>query len=118
MQRFDFRVRAIVVQKARIYSPHLRTNKEAFYSFFVKSMLKFDDGLLQNARVVIDGSGDREFKREIESYLRRHLELGCLKSVRFSNSANDRLIQLADLLLRRDRTLLQTRTRRRANKTH
>jgi hypothetical protein len=53
-----------VVQKERIYSPHLRTEKEAFYSFFVKSMLKFDDGLLEAATIVIDGSGDRDFKEK------------------------------------------------------
>jgi len=59
---FDFCVRAIVVKKEKIYSPHLRTNKEAFYNFFVRSMLRFDNGLLQSAKVVIDGSGDGIFK--------------------------------------------------------
>src|SRR5271170_6421570 len=38
---FGFCVRAIVVKKEVIYSPHLRTDKEAFYSFFVRSMLRF-----------------------------------------------------------------------------
>jgi hypothetical protein len=94
---FDFCVRAIVVTKERIYSPRLRTNKEAFYSFFVKTMLRFDDGLLNGATVVIDGSGDRAFRRELGTYLRRHLGADRLKKVRFSNSANDRLIQLADM---------------------
>jgi Protein of unknown function (DUF3800) len=95
--KFDFRVRAIVVKKERIYSAKLRSDKEAFYSFFVKSMLKFDDGLLKNATVVIDGSGDRSFKRELGSYLRRHLGAGRIKVIRFSNSASDRLVQLADM---------------------
>ena len=94
---FDFRVRAIVVQKERIYSPHLRTGKEAFYSFFVKSMLHFDGGLLNDASIVIDGSGDRAFKRELGTYLRRHLGATKLKKLSFSNSANDRLVQLADM---------------------
>jgi hypothetical protein len=93
----QFRVRSIVVQKARIYSPHLRTEKEAFYSFFVRSMLTYDRGLLQNARVIIDGSGDRTFKRELHAYLRRQLPSGVLRHLRFSNSANDRLLQLADM---------------------
>src|SRR5215475_2325992 len=70
---FNFCVRAIVVEKELIYSPLLRTRKEAFYSFFVKTMLKFDDGLLKAASIVIDGSGDQEFRRELESYLRLHL---------------------------------------------
>lgn len=94
---FDFRVRAIVVKKELIYSRTLRMDKESFYSFFVKSMLKFDGGLLRGARVVIDGSGDREFRQELGAYLRRHCGAGAIKHVRFADSANDRLIQLADM---------------------
>ncbi len=94
---FEFRVRAIVVQKSRIYSAHLRADKEAFYSFFVRSMLKFDDGLLEAARIIIDGSGDRDFKREMGTYFRRHLGEGKVKSIQFSNSTTDRLVQLADM---------------------
>lgn len=61
---FDFCVRAIVVEKTRIYSPHLRTNKESFYSFFVKSMLKFDNGLLNDAKVALESPiGDQETPR-------------------------------------------------------
>lgn len=54
---YDFCVRAIVVRKERIYSAHLRSDREGFYSFFVKTMLKFDNGLLKGAKVIIDGSG-------------------------------------------------------------
>lgn len=94
---FDFCVRAIVVQKHLIYSTHLRSDKENFYSFFVKSMLKFDDGLLENARIVIDGSGDRTFRQELEVYLRGQLGPGKVKSIRFRDSRSYRLVQLADM---------------------
>lgn len=97
IEKCAFRVRAIVVKKALIYSPHLRSDKEAFYSFFVRSMLSFDGGLLRGATVIIDGSGDRTFKRELKTYLRKRLEPGALKDVRFSNSQSDRLVQLADM---------------------
>ncbi len=97
VQSFDFCVRAIVVRKEVIQSGHLRSNKEAFYSFFVKSMLKFDNGLLKGASVVIDGSGERIFKQELAAYLRRHTEKGAIKKVRFSDSRNDRLVQMADM---------------------
>jgi hypothetical protein len=107
----SFCVRAIVIRKDKIYSKNLRTNKEKFYSFFVKSMLSFDNGLLKNARVIIDGSGDLEFKRELKAYLRRYLEKGSLKSIKFKSSTNDRLVQLADMCVgaiarsyRRDRS--------------
>jgi hypothetical protein len=97
VQPFDFRVRAIAVKKELIYSSRLRSEKEAFYSFFVNSMLKFDDGPLEAARIVIDGSGDRGFRRELEAYLRRHLGRGKVKSIRFRNSQSDPLVQLADM---------------------
>lgn len=94
---FKFCVRAVVVEKERIHSGYLRSNKEAFYSFFVKSMLKFDNGLLKDAKIVIDGSGERIFKQELSAYLRRHTDRGAIKSVRFSDSRSDELIQLADM---------------------
>ena len=94
---FGFCVRAIVVRKELIYSPHLRTNKEAFYSFFVRSMLGFDNGLLQRAKVVIDGSGDRQFKRELAAYFRRQLPRGHIEEIAFHRSEADRLVQLADM---------------------
>lgn len=97
LQPIEFTVRAIVIQKEKIYSPHLRTDKEAFYAYFVKTMLKFDNGLLDNAKVVIDGSGDQSFKKELSRYLKRHTGPGAIRDVRFSNSKNDRLVQMADM---------------------
>jgi Protein of unknown function (DUF3800) len=94
---FDFCVRAIVVKKEKIYSPHLRTNKEAFYNFFVRSMLRFDNGLLQSAKVVSDGSGDRQFKQELAAYFRRALPKGRIEKLSFQKSESDRLVQLADM---------------------
>jgi Protein of unknown function (DUF3800) len=68
---FEFCVRAIVVRKELIYIQQASAKeKGAFYSFFVKSMLRFDDGLLKDANIVIDGSGDRGFRNELEAYLR------------------------------------------------
>ena len=93
-----FTVRALVVEKDRIYSDHLRDNKEKFYNFFVQLLLKHDGGSLQGAKVKIDGSGDREFKRELERYLRKQMEHGKLASVRFAESHRDNLIQLADMV--------------------
>ena len=53
--------------------------------------------MLSGARVKIDGSGDREFKRELASYLRKQLSAGKIKSVKFTESHRDNLIQLADM---------------------
>jgi len=93
----DFRVRAIVVEKKKLYSPHLITVKESFYRFFVKSMMKFDNGVLKDATVVIDGSGERTFRNDLKAYLRRQMAPGAIKDVRFKDSRSDPLVQLSDM---------------------
>lgn len=94
---FHFSVRAVVVHKAKIYSDNLRENKELFYNYFVQLLLKHDNDVLQNARVKIDGSGDREFKQELGRYLKQQVQAGKIISVKFAESHRDNLIQLADM---------------------
>lgn len=93
----NFRVRALIVQKELIRSGRLRSRKEEFYRFFVKSMLKFDNGLLKDAKVIIDGSGERTFRRDLKTHLRRHTEPGAIKDIRLKASHGDPLVQLADM---------------------
>ena len=93
----QFRLRCIVVDKSRVYSKHLRNERERFYNYFVKSLLRHDNGVLRSAKVIIDGSGDRAFREELTSYLRSG-DLGhAVRDVRLKNSKNDRLVQLADM---------------------
>jgi len=96
VQSCPFSVRAIVVRKGAIYSAHLKTDKEDFYRFFIRQMMTHDDGALVDAKVVIDGSGDRAFRQMLGSSLRRQVGDG-LKSLTFGNSKNDCLVQLADM---------------------
>jgi hypothetical protein len=93
-----FVVRAVAVDKSAIYSEGLRERKELFYNYFVKLLLSHDGGVLADARVKIDGSGDRRFKQELNAYLRRQLQAGQVHSVRFAESHRDDLIQLADMV--------------------
>jgi len=91
-----FSVRAIVIRKEIIYSSHLRTDKEDFYRFFVRQMLAHDSGILKDARIVIDGSGDRKFRMMLKTSLRRQIG-PAIKALRFARSDNDPLVQLADM---------------------
>jgi hypothetical protein len=92
-----FAVRAIAVRKDQIYSPHLRTDKETFYEFFVKQMLRHDSGSLDATKVVIDGSGDRAFRRQLSTAIQKRVRVGTVNQCRFSDSKADPLIQLADM---------------------
>lgn len=93
----QFRIRAIVVEKNLIWSERLRSDSEDFYRFFLKSMLKFDNDTLSDARVVIDGSGDRAFKGRLSASLRRHTALGAVRWVKMRDSKSEPLVQLADM---------------------
>lgn len=92
-----FKVRAIVVRKDIIRSPRLHANKDQFYEYFVKSMMRYDNDVLKGARVIIDGSGDRLFRQNLNAALRARLGAGKVKDVRFKESHRDVLVQLADM---------------------
>ncbi len=96
---FDFKVRALVVEKEKIYSKKLRTEKNSFYNYFLKMLLHYDGEILSNASIKIDGSGDTVFKRELTSYLRRQLEHNKIKKFKFVESKGDNLVQLADMVV-------------------
>lgn len=93
-----FRVRALVVDKERIYSQNLRENSEKFYNYFVKQLINFDELKLNNASIKIDGSGDREFKKELHRYLRSQVNKNLSFIVKFEESHKNSLIQLADMV--------------------
>ncbi|MCB1806393.1 MAG: DUF3800 domain-containing protein [Candidatus Competibacteraceae bacterium] len=96
LEHHKFTIRSLVVIKSRIHSAGLRDNTDRFYNFFVRMLLNHDNGMLNNARVKIDGSGDRRFKQELQAYLRRLLKER-IASIKFADSRRDNLIQLADM---------------------
>lgn len=98
MAECPFIVRALVVEKRRVYSTHLRSSNDAFYNFFIKQLMRYDGSVLRDARVRIDGSGDREFQRALKTYLRRDIE-GKIADLRLVDSKRDSLMQLADMCI-------------------
>lgn len=98
VQPFDFGVRALVVDKALIYSDELRRDANNFYSYFVRLLLKHDMDLLEGARLKIDGRASREFRSDLARYLREHLTEFKVENIKFAESHNDNLIQLADMV--------------------
>jgi hypothetical protein len=90
-----FRVYTVVVRKDRVYSSHLRTNQDAFYSYFLKLLLGAGAGIA-DARIRLDGSGGRDFQRALKTYLRKQLGTG-IADFRMVDSERDQLAQLADM---------------------
>ena len=93
-----FRVRSIVVEKEIIYSTALQTDKRKYYSFFLKKVLEKNNNTILNAKLRLDGLGEREFKKAMTSYLRRELNHDIsnkiMDNLKFVDSKKDVLIQV------------------------
>ena len=101
IKRCSFRIRAIVLSKEKIYNQHLRTNKESFYSFALRQVLEHNNETIKNAKLRLDGTGEREFRKQLTVYLRKQLNSKTkkiMKNLRFRDSKKDVLIQLADMV--------------------
>jgi hypothetical protein len=99
---FDFRVRAIVLKKEAIYSGELRSSKDKFYSYALKTLLQNNNKTIKNAKIRLDGLGGKTFKNNLTSYLRKNLnsaEQKVLENLKFRDSKKDVLIQLADMVV-------------------
>lgn len=94
-----FRVRAIVADKSTIRSPELRRSKNKFYNYMIKEVLSKSDGSILEGRIRLDGHEDRAYKKAATTYFRQQANPrgGVIKDMKFVNSKNDSLIQLADM---------------------
>ena len=98
---FQFKIRCLVVDKAQIYSDELRTNRNSFYSYFIKEALKHNGGSVVDAKIRIDGHGDRVFRRSFLSYLRRELngaDRRIVDNCKLVDSKTNVMIQMADMI--------------------
>jgi hypothetical protein len=83
-----------------LYSPELH-KKESFYAYFIKQALKFSGGTINEATIKLDGSGDRAFRKNFLTYLRKELnseERHVVKKCRLADSRSDVLIQAVDMI--------------------
>lgn len=101
VNKFDFRIRCLIVDKKKIYSPELRSSKNSFYAYFIKEALKNNNKTILEAKIRIDGSGNRMFRNNFITYLRKELnseERSIMKNCQLVDSSSNVLIQLADMI--------------------
>ena len=51
-----------------------------------------------SARILIDGEGGSSYKRNVKTFFRQNLPKNAIKQIRYRDSKNDVLIQLADMI--------------------
>lgn len=94
----NFKIRAIVVDKSKITETSLKKS-ESFYSYVIKCALNgYDD--MKMARVYLDGSGNRDFRKKSTTGIRQAVNKEDRKMTEFRlvDSRDSVLIQLADMV--------------------
>lgn len=95
---YDFFYYGIVIDKVGLFGEGFKV-KESFYKYVTQLVFLNAREHLEDAVVNIDSSGEREFRKQLDAYIKRRIntERRHVRHVRFLNSANSNLIQLADM---------------------
>ncbi len=96
---YSFFYYGIVIDKVHLYGEGFKV-KESFYKYVMQLVLLNAREHLEEADVYIDASGEREFRRQMNTYLKRkvNVEKRHIRRVGFLDSAKHSLIQLADMV--------------------
>jgi hypothetical protein len=99
---YDFFYWGIVINKAKLTGPGFQF-KESFYKYACGLVFENAKPRLSNTIVVIDGSGTKDFRRQLKTYLGRRLkdDTGrCLiKKLKTQDSTKNNLLQMTDMVV-------------------
>jgi hypothetical protein len=95
----DFLYLAFVLNKEKLYGPGF-AYKEPFYKYTAKLLFENARPHLRDAAVLIDRSGHREFRKQLESYLKRKINTDreIIRKVKTEPSHSNNLLQVADMI--------------------
>jgi len=94
---YNFFYFAIVINKRKLYSEGFKY-KESFYKYTIGLVFENAKPHLDKAKVVIDGSGSKEFRNQLGSYLRKKTGGGYIRKIILQDSKSNNLLQLADMI--------------------
>lgn len=95
INKYNFFSKIIVVNKDLIKSHDLRNKPRLFYDFILKQILSHSP--LCEAKVILDGKGNKHFIDELKGYLKRD-NFNKIKDFSLKDSKRDCLIQVADTI--------------------
>lgn len=96
-----FRIQALIIKKRGVLEKEKRVSKESFYSQVIMRVLKYSRGTIKDAKLTLDGRGERVFRKKFTSFLRKELNKPgdkVFKNLKFENSKSNVLLQLADMI--------------------
>ena len=99
--KYPFRIRAIVVEKAKMKAKFQAAARETFFDHIVMTVLRETKGTVRNAKLHIDKRGEKRVRNEMRVYLSRELDnkiKNIFTELKFVDSKRDNLVQLADMV--------------------
>jgi hypothetical protein len=98
---YNFFYYGIVINKdpAKLYGEGFK-NKESFYKYACGLVFENAKEKLENTIIVIDKSGNMDFRNQLARYLRRRMNQSkhLIKKVKMQRSSGNNLLQLADYI--------------------
>ena len=94
--RYDFDIYAVYINKKKIGNLARIIDQKKLYSWTIAELLKTIP--LNNAKIKIDGLSSKQNMQKVISYLRQELGKTTKVEIKFEDSRNNNLIQLADLI--------------------
>lgn len=87
-----------IVNKQSITDRNLQQNASLFYNSIILQTLQSIPNLT-NLHVYIDGEGGCEYRRKVKTFFRKNLTQYSLVELKYFDSKNSELIQLADMIV-------------------
>lgn len=98
---YNFFYCSIVINKAKLYGPGFKY-KETFYKYISSLVFQNAKPHLDEATVILDGNGSKEFRLQLARYLKNKInnagESKKISKVKMQNSKDNNLLQLADMV--------------------
>lgn len=98
--KFNYFYVTVVIDKKE-FKDKDADGKENFYKYACGLVLEHSKPYLDNAKVILDGSGSKNFRLQLAAYLRKKINDGKstkIKKVKIQDSKKNNLIQLADMV--------------------
>ena len=100
ISNFNFDVRAVVMIKKNIFGPKLTSDKDSFYNYACKLLLRYATYNMQEAKIIFDRRGNREFYNNLRQYLRTKCKMDHkkIKEIKSKDSRKEIPLQAVDMI--------------------
>ncbi len=97
---YNFEIRSVVMNKAAITGPKLKSDKNSFYNYSCKLVLQYANASLYEAKIIFDKRGPREFYGHLKTYLRDkcNLDYTKIKEISSKDSKKYKPLQIVDMV--------------------